>query len=100
MAVEDRLHVGRHQVAGGTIFTLRVPAHKDQVEVPTVGCWVRPLYTTGDDWPPKRSSRRQPHEGVGEQAVETGKADRQALIEAPASTRSFSEGTEGDSSST
>jgi hypothetical protein len=32
-------------------------------------------------------SRRQPHESVGEQAVKGGKADVQALIQAPALTR-------------
>jgi hypothetical protein len=100
MAVENRFYVRRHQVVGGSILTLGVPAQKDQVEVPTVGCRVGPLYATGNDPPAKPRSRRQSCEGAGEQVVQARKAERQALIAGPALTRSLSKRAEGDSGST
>jgi hypothetical protein len=90
-AVENGLQVGRHQVAAGVILAPGIPAHEDQVEVLTVSCRVCLPCTTGDHQPPKPRSRRQPHQGVGEEAVKRGKADEQALVQAPALTRSFAE---------
>jgi hypothetical protein len=99
MAVK-RLPPGR-AASGRCLDDIRfpIPAHKDQVEVPTVSRRICPTYNAGEHPPPKPRAWRQPHEGVGEQAVKDSKADVQTLIQAPVMTRLLSERIERDSDS-
>jgi hypothetical protein len=96
MAVKDRLRVRGHQVTAGAIFASGIPAEENDVEVATVGGRVCETYSASEHHPPKPKVRREPCEGVGEQAVKGGKADVDVLIKAPAPTRSFTKGMERD----
>jgi hypothetical protein len=75
---------------------LGIKAHKDQSEIPAIHCRISALYKTGEHQPPKPRSRWQPHPGVSEASVGGGKTDEQALIQAAALTRFFTQRTKRD----
>src|SRR5215211_3757218 len=97
MAVENRLDVGGRQVGAGPILASRVPARENQFEVPSVSCCVCVSYSPRHQKPPKTRPRRQPRDGISEPAVNTGKADGQAVIQGPTLTWSLAERIQRDS---
>ena len=88
MPVHNRVHAGRQQITCGVIFDPGVNAQKLDVEVTTVSGRECTSCKAGQHQAPKPRSQRQPHPGIGEQAIKSGKTDDEALIQGPALTRS------------
>jgi hypothetical protein len=81
VALEDRLQIGGHQLGAGAIFAAGIPTQKHHLEVTTVRCRVCPSHEACEHQAPKPRSRREPHEAVGDQTVEHGEENEEALVE-------------------
>jgi len=95
--MEGSLQVGRHQVGAGAILDFGREADEDDLEVAAVGRRVCQATLRAEYRPPESRCRREAADGVGRQTIDDGKADVQALIEAPAPTRSFTQRPKCDS---
>ena len=89
MAMEDDSLVWSYQVWAGPIFSLRIQAREDQLEVATVCRRVSPRDPPGQQQPPEPRPARQPQEQGGKHRIEGGQANEHPLIQRTALARSL-----------